>query len=332
MKQNKKIIIFLLIAVISLTGCTRQLKGADGSVVKDSDTGQVLASNILCAPKDKSIINLYNDTRDNLLKKYAEDLENGDISKKSYKSKVESVLSVEELVACDEFKISSGGYEGIWNTVFVKPLSWVILKIGYLVNNFGLAIILTTLLIRLVMYPVTLRTAKQSELLKQAKPEIDKIEAKYKNKNDQQSMMQKSQETMLIYKKFNINPALGCLFGFIQIPLFFAFYESLSRLPVLFEDTFLGLMMSTSPIKAITSGHPIYLLLPILVGLATYFSFKMNSGAGMGGQEKQMKMMMNIMMVMIVFMSFTMSTAIIFYWITNSSFTIVQNMIVKRSK
>ena len=76
-----------------------------------------------------------------------------------------------------------------------------------------------------------------------------------------------------------------------------------------------------------------YLILPIIVGVVTYFSFKLNKTAtsGAGDQAKQMNTMMTVMTIMIIFMSFTMSTAIIFYWITNSTFTIIQNLLVKRS-
>ena len=75
------------------------------------------------------------------------------------------------------------------------------------------------------------------------------------------------------------------------------------------------------------------MLLPIIVGVVTFFSFKLNSGASMvQDQAKQMKLMTTIMTVMIVFTSFSLSSAIILYWITNSSFTIVQNLIIKRRK
>ena len=183
------------------------------------------------------------------------------------------------------------------------------------------------------MYPITVKTARQSENIKKAQPDLDKIEKKYKNKTDQESMNRKAQETMMVYKKYNINPFSGCLFSFIQIPLFFAFYEALYRLPVLFEDHLMGFEMAMAPSKAIASGQWLYIILPILVFLATYFSFKLNSGSGMSGdQAKQMNTMMNVMNVVITLMSFTMSTAIIFYWITNNTFTIIQNLIVKRSK
>ena len=333
--NNKKkfLIVFLLIIVLSLTGCTKNLKNADGKVVTNEKTGQTLPSNIMCAPTDEDNLKLYRDTKKELEDKYNKQLESGDISKKEYEKKIDSIVDVDKLVSCKDFKVTSGGYEGIWNSIFIKPLTWLIIKIGQIVKNYGLAIILTTLLIRGVMYPVTLKTAKQSENMKKANPELSKIEKKYANKNDQDSMMKKSSEVMQVYKKYGVNPMAGCLFSFIQIPLFFAFYESLYRLPILFEDTFLGLVLSTAPLKAMGMGHWYYLILPILVAVSTFFSFKLNGGATMNPeQEKQMKYTMYFMMVMIVFMSFSMSSAIILYWIVNSSFTIVQNLIVKRSK
>ena len=332
-KNNKFKIVFLVLLLVVMTGCTKQLKDVNGKIVKNEATGQTLPSNILCKPTDKDIIKLYETTREKQLKSLDKKLKNDDITKSEYNKKKKALLDVNKLVACKNFKVSSGGYEGLWTTFFVKPLTWVLIQLGQLLKNYGLAVIVATLLIRLILFPVTRKAAKQSELMKLAQEDLSKIEKKYKNKNDQESMAMKSQEMMAIYKKHGINPMSGCLFGIIQIPLFLAFYEALYRLPVLFEDRFLTFNMATTPISGMSSGNYIYLILPILVGVATYFSFKLNSGANMGvDQAKQMKTMMNIMMILIVFTSFSMSTAIIIYWITNSSFTIGQNLLVKRSK
>ena len=336
MKKSKKIFIVLfIIFLLSTTGCTKNLKDVDNKIVVNDETGQNLPANIMCKPTDEDILKLYRKNYNELKEKYDKQLEEKEITKKNYDKKISELVDVdsEKLVECDKFKITSGGYEGIWNSIFIKPLTWIIIKIGHLVKNYGLAIIITTFAIRLIMYPVTLKTAKQSENMKKANPELSKLEKKYANKTDQESVMQKNQEMMAIYKKYNINPMSGCLFSFIQIPLFFAFYESLYRLPALFEDKFLIYELSTAPLKAIGKGHWLYIILPILVALTTFFSFKLNSGASMSkDQEKQMKYMMIFMMFMIVFMSFSMSSAIIIYWITNSTFTIVQNLLVKRSK
>ena len=332
MKNNKAKLIILLIIVFTLTGCTKNLTDADGKVVQNPKTGQVLPSNILCAPTNEENIKLYNDTKKGLEEKYSKELEEGKISKKEYENNINSLTDVEKLVECKKFTPASGGYEGIWTTIFVKPLTWLIIKIGELFKNYGLAIMIATLLIRAIMFPLTQKTAKQSENMKLAQPKLQKLEKKYANKKDEQSMMAKSQEMMAIYKEYGINPMSECLFSIVQIPLFFAFYEALYRLPALFEDSFIGFALSTSPIKAFDLGHWYYLILPVLVAVSTFFSFKLNSGASMSeDQAKQMKYMMYGMMIMIVFMSFTMSSAIIIYWITNSTFTIIQNLIVKRS-
>ena len=204
MFKHKKIVIILLIMIISLTGCTKNLKNKDGKVVVNDKTGQTLPSNIMCAPTDEEILKLYRDTKVGLEEKYTKELEDGKISKKEYEKKVNSIVDVDNLVSCKKFKVTSGGYEGIWNSIFIKTLTWLLIKIGQLVKNYGLAIIITTLLIRGLMYPITLKTAKQSENMKKASPELQKIEKKYGNKKDQDSMMKKSTETMQVYKKYGI--------------------------------------------------------------------------------------------------------------------------------
>ena len=332
MKNKNKLVILLLILLVFTTGCTKQLKNTDGKVVKNPETGQALPSNILCAPTDKENIKLYNETKEKYEKKYQKQLEKKEITKTQYNKKIKKLTDISKLEKCDKFTPMSNGYEGLWTTFFVKSLSWVLVKIGSLVGNYGLGIIITTLLIRLLLYPLTIKTARQSEVLAQAKPELDKLEKKYAGKNDQESMMKKSQEMMVIYKKYNINPLSGCLFAFLQIPLFLAFFAALNRLPILFEAEFI-FRMAMTPIAGMQHNNFLYLILPALVALTTYFSFKLNKTAssGAGDQAKQMNTMMTVMTIMIIFMSFTMSTAIIFYWITNSTFTIIQNLLVKRS-
>lgn len=332
--KNKKILIVLLLLVISLTGCTKQLKDQNNKVVTNKETGQTLPSNILCKPSD-DIYNIYVKTNKDKINNIKSELKKGNISKKEYKSDLKNINEyskyLDKLPKCSSFKVTSGNYEGIWTSIFVKPLAWVIIQIGNLFKNYGIAVIITTLLIRFILAPITLKTAKQSESLKKAQPELQKLEKKYQNKQDQQSLTMKSQEMMAIYKKYKINPLSGCIFGFIQIPLFFAFYESLYRLPAIFEDKLLCFELATTPLTGISNGKYIYIILPILVLLVTYFSFKQTSNSGATGQEKQMKMMLNVMTIVIFFTSFSMSTAIVIYWITNSGFTIIQNLIVKRS-
>jgi len=293
----------LLVTITLLTGCTKQLKNSDGKVVQNPETGQALTKNILCKPTNEENIILY----------------------------AENNIDISKLPDCDEFSVFKGDYDGIWTTLFVKPLSWVILKVGSFVKNYGIAVIITTLLIRLIAMPLTKKTAMQSENMKKAKPEMDRIEYKYRGRQDQESMMMKSQEMMAVYKKYGINPISGCLFGFLQIPLFFAFYEAIYRLPAIFEDTFLGFNLGMSPMKGIKEGNYLYAIFIILVVLATYFSFKLNSGASMSKeQEKQMNFMRKFMIIFISIASLSIPIGTALYWIFNSGFTIFQNLLVKR--
>lgn len=303
--MKKKTIVFLslLISCMFLTGCTSYVKDEDNKIVKNETTGQNLVENILCRPESKEIL-------------------------KSYK---EHDLDISKLPKCSKFKVTSGGYEGVWTSVFVKPLAWFILLITKIVKNSGLAIIVATLIIRLLMMPLTRKAAMQSENLQKVKPEMDKLEKKYANKTDQESMMMKSQELMMLYKKYDINPLSGCLFSFIQLPLFMAFYESLYRLPAVFEGNLGPFDLGISPLVAMGNGSYQYLILVALVFFVTFYSFKLNSGASMSPeQEAQMKMMRNMSLVMIGTAAFSISSAISFYWITNSSFTIFQNLYVKK--
>lgn len=295
---KRKITIVLLILIL-LTGCTKSLT-KDDKVVKNPTTGQSLTENILCRPKDEDTIKIYEENK----------------------------IDLEKLPECEEFKIASGGYEGLWTSIFVKPLAWLILTIGDLVKNYGLGLIIVSLLIRLVAFPITRKTALQSELLKKAKPDLDKLEKKYLNKTDQDSLMKKNQEMMLIYKKYNINPVSGCLFSFLQLPLFIGFLEAINRVPAIFEETFLTFQLGTTPLTAIQSGKLLYILLIGVVGITTYFSFKLNATAM--GDNNQAKTMNRVMVIMIIIMSVFMTSALNIYWITTNLFTIFQNLLVKR--
>lgn len=316
-KVSKILIVFLLVFLLS--GCTKQLivekTNDDGKKTKEvvkydegkNATGQSLTENIICKPTEDELVEIYE--------------KNG--------------VDTDKLVDCSKFTPKITSEEGLWDNIFIKPLAWLILKLGYLVKNFGLAVILAGLAIRLILYPVTKKSAMQSENLKKAQPELQRLEKKYANKtDDQQAMMQKSQEMMAIYKKYNISLFSGCLIAIVQLPLFIAFLEAINRTPAIFEGKFLGLQLGTTPWFALTQGNFWYVIIPIIVFLVTFFSFKLtkndvadNSNPAAGST----KIMMNVMVVIITISSFQLSTAIGLYWITSSLFTIVQNLLVARS-
>ena len=301
-KQKIKIILILLILLLT-TGCTKTLTDSKNKPVKDNVTGQSLTQNILCKPTNKNTIKIYE------------------------KNKVK----VEKLPDCDNFKVNSGKYEGLWTSIFVKPLAFILLKLGKLVGNYAVSLIIISLLIRLIAFPFTKKTAMQSELMKKAQPELTKIQNKYKDKQDQESLMRQSQEMMMVYKKYNISPMSGCLFSMIQLPLFIAFFEAVQRTPAIFEGKFLGLQLGTTPMVGFTTASIIgYIVLMLLIGATTYFSFKLNATGNT--LDPSMAMMPVMMVFMIIFMALFMPSALGIYWITTNLFTIFQNMLVKRSK
>lgn len=297
MKQKK--IIVLVMTCLLLTGCTKTLT-KDNKAVVNPTTGQSLTENILCQPTDKETIKIYEENK----------------------------VDISKLPECEKFKANSGGYEGLWTSIFVKPLAWIILATGNLVKNYGLSLIIVSFLIRMVAYPITKKTAMQSELLKTAKPELDRLEKKYENKTDQESLMKKNQEMMLIYKRYDINPVSGCLFSFLQLPLFIGFLEAINRVPAIFEEKFLIFQLGTTPKTAILSGNIYYLILILIVAFTTYYSFRLNM-TSMGNNE-QSKTMNRMMVIMITVMAVFMTSALNIYWITTNLFTIVQNLLVKR--
>ena len=308
-KRLRKVLIIILL-VITLTGCTKVLKDKKTNKVVYYENDKVkitLNENILCKPEDKGLVKKYN----------------------KYKKQV----NIDKLPKCSDFKVNDSKYEGLWENLFVKPLAFLIIRLKKLVKNYGLSIIILGLLIRLVLAPFTQKTAMQSENMKAIQPEIDKINKKYENKNDQESMNKKSMEIMQLYKKNNINPFSSCLFAFIQIPLLMAFYEAINRVPVIFEGNLLGLVLGTTPMKAVTTGHYEYLLIVTLIIITTIISQKLNKTAATPQtNDIDPNMMMNMMVIMIAIMSLNFSVALSLYWISSTIFTIVQNLIAKNIK
>lgn len=302
-KKNKFKILVVLLLLLITTGCTTTLVDENKKPVQNKTTGQNLTENIICQPTDKENRKLYK--------------ENG--------------AKIDKLPTCEEFKITSGKYEGLWTSLFVKPLAFILLWLGRIVGNYAISLIIISTLIRLISFPLTKKTALQSEMMQKAQPEIERITKKYKDKQDQESMMRQSQEMMMVYKKYNISPMSGCIFAMLQFPLFVAFFEAVQRTPAIFEGKFLGLQLGTTPMVGVTSGTFIaYIILMLLIAGTTIYSFKMNmSGANM---DPSMKMMPIMMSAIIIITALFMPSALGIYWVTSNLLTIAQNIVVKRSK
>lgn len=311
--MNKKLKVAILTIMMFLTvGCTKYVKDDNNKQVINETTGQTLTANILCKPTSDELYKIYEENNDKLTTK------------------------LEELPSCDDFKPTDIKYQSLWESIFVKPLAWLILKLGEIVRNYGLSVIIISILIRCILIPLTKNTMAQSENMKKASKELNKLEAKYANRTDNEAMMQKSQEMMMIYRKYNINPATSCLTSLIQLPLLFAFLEAINRVPAIFEGTLWNMSLGMTPSKALASGNYLYIILLVLIALSTFFSFKqaMASQPQDGNNEimRQAKTMTYIMTFMISLASLSLPTALALYWIVNNVFGICQNFIMKKMK
>ena len=306
MKKFKSLVIVTLIVVL-LTGCGLAIKNDKKKIEVYKPTGQTLQNNILCKPTKKDLVELYT--------KYDKQLK----------------IPMKKLPECKDFKITSNKTRSLWEFLFVKPLAYVILKLGYAIKNFGLSVMIVGVLIRIILLPFSKKSQLQSQNLQKATPEIQRLEIKYKDKTDSESLMQKSQETMMIYKKYGVNPLSGCLLAFIQLPLFFGFLQAINRVPAIFEDKFLGLSLGMTPSTGLSKGNYVYLVLIALVLLTTYYSFKKTLSQTATGQQSQSKSMLIIMLIMIFVASFSLPTAIALYWIVTNAFIVVQNYILDKS-
>lgn len=123
------------------------------------------------------------------------------------------------------------------------PIGFVAKLLGYIMNgiffvidkiglpNVGLAIILFTIVVNLLLLPLTIRQQKFSKLSAKMNPEIQAIQAKYKNKKDQESMMAQNQEVQAVYAKYGVSPSGSCIQLLIQMPILFALYRVIYSMP-----------------------------------------------------------------------------------------------------
>ena len=309
MKKNIKKILVLFLVLVTLTGCTKTLTNDDKQRVTNENTGQALTANILCLPEDENLLGVYNQYRDKL------------------------GVDLDKLQSCSNMKVfEKEQYDGLWVQIFVRPLAWLIINVGKLVSNYGISVMLIGLLIRIILLPFTLKSNKQNEAMKKAQPELQKLEAKYKGKDDQDSLMKKSQETMMIYQKYKVNPMSSCLVMFIQLPIFFAFLEAINRTPAIFENSLWQFQLGTTPLFGIQHGNYWYIILLVLIIVFTGLTFltSMSSMSGSSEQMKQSKLMMIMMMVFIGIASFQLPSAIALYWVVTNAFSVVQTLIVKK--
>ncbi|WP_440897375.1 membrane protein insertase YidC [Amphibacillus sp. Q70] len=214
--------------------------------------------------------------------------------------------------------------EGFWNSYFVYPLSWIIIRIaGLFSGSFGLAIIVVTLGFRLILVPLNVKQLKSSKAMQEIQPKIKEIQEKYSSK-DAKTQEKLQQEQMKLFKEHNVNPMAGCLPMFVQMPILMALYQSIMRTPGLQDGTFLWFELS--------QPDPFYIL-PIVAAAATFLQQKLTmagASTGQGAANPQMSMMLYMMPIMIGVMSLFFPAALSLYWVVGNVFMVIQTIFIRK--
>lgn len=195
-----------------------------------------------------------------------------------------------------------------WLTILSEPLFWLLSWIEGFVHNWGLAIIIVTILIKLAFYKLTQASGRSMAKMREIQPRMKALQERYKD--DRQAL---SQAMMDLYKREKVNPAAGCLPLLIQMPFFLAFYW------VLLESVEMRQAPFALWITDLSSRDP-YFILPLIMGAAMFFQQKLNPAPADPMQARVMQIMP---IVFTVFFAFFPS-GLVLYWVTNTLLSIAQ--------
>lgn len=211
--------------------------------------------------------------------------------------------------------------EGFWDEYFVYPMSWLITYFAELFGqNYGLGIIIVTIIVRLVLLPLNVKQLKSSRAMQDVQPELKELQKKYSSKdaNTQQTLQK---ETMALFQKHGVNPLAGCLPIFVQMPVLIAIYHAIMRNREIQEHSFLWFEL----------GDPDpYFILPIVAGLATFLQQKLMMAGSPAGQNPQMMVMMYVMPVMIAVFAIFFPAALALYWVVGNIFMVAQTVFIRK--
>ena len=243
----------------------------------------------------------------------------------------------------DEIMPLGWGIFGWINRYIFIPVFELISGLGI---SFGIAIILFTILVRIVMSPVTYKSYLSQAKMKVLRPEIAELNDKFKD-----NPMKKQQETMKLYSKAGVNPMAGCLPALLQMPIFYALFQFFPSMFDLRQKSFLWAddLSSYDSIYQLPFHIPFYgshvSLFPILASIAIFFYMKMTTGdqvmappqEGMPDMGKIMKIMIYISPIMMLFFFNNYASGLSLYYFVSNSITIgimlvIKNYIVKEDK
>jgi len=205
---------------------------------------------------------------------------------------------------------------GFFSPVAKYLVAFLVFVHTHIVGNWGLAIIVMTLVLRLALFPLTYKSIKSSLGMRKLKPEIDVINAKYKD-----DAQQKNLAMMELWRKNGVNPFGGCLPQLVQMPVWFAMYTTLQTAVEMYHTKFLWFMDLSAPDK--------FYILPIVLGAFMILQQRiMPQQPGM--DPMQQKMMMYVMPGVFTVMMLFLPAALGIYMLTNSVLGITQQLVIEK--
>jgi len=202
-----------------------------------------------------------------------------------------------------------------WFGVIARPLVWLLHFLYQYVHNYGIAIIILTILIKLAFYPLSQKSYKSMSQMKKVQPKLAKLKEKYK---DDKARLNK--EMMDLYRTHKVNPFGGCLPMVVQIPVFFALYRALMVAIELRHAPFFFWITDLS------AKDPYYIT-PLIMGATMFLQQKMTPTAG--GDAMQAKLML-FMPIIFTFMFLNFPSGLVLYWLVNNILSIGQQYLVMR--
>ena len=201
-----------------------------------------------------------------------------------------------------------------WFDVIARYLQQALIWLAKATGNYGVAILILTIVIKLLLFPLQHKSIKSMRAMQLLQPEIAKLREQYKDNKEKMN-----QELMGLYKRHNVNPAGGCLPLLIQLPIFIAFYRALGYSIELRQTPFVGWLQDLS-------AQDPYYIPPILMGVSMFLSQKMTPSAGDPSQQK----IMMLMPLLFTFMFLSFPSGLVLYWLTNNILSIVQQVITNK--
>ncbi|OGO39919.1 MAG: hypothetical protein A2147_08525 [Chloroflexi bacterium RBG_16_57_8] len=228
----------------------------------------------------------------------------------------------------------------VWDLYIVTPLVNVLIVLSnYLFNNFGLTIIVFTVIVRAAMYPLTIKQLKATKAMQSVQAQLSELQKKYAK--DRRAL---AQEQLKLYKQSGMNPA-GCILPMIiQLPVWIALYQSIIKVLGAAPEDFLGLskflytgwpmVFSEVPLQSrflwldLAVADPIFVM-PLLTGASMWVQQKMTTMPSADPkQQQQSQLMLWMMPMMFVFLSMSFPSGLALYWVASNVIGIVMQYFV----